>query len=240
MIDKFGEALSLLWDHIWLFTAIVLTVALPGNVIIKLITLSAGEANFMATLYVSIWIEVIFAPLYIGALIYALARIKSGKTVTYGEAMNVGLRKWFALFAARFIASIFIGLGLLLLVVPGVMLALRYALLDPAVVLEDKGISESRARSAVLTAGRRWEIFGATVLFFLGLVLVSFLFYLPFGVIEALEISANLAPVEIIIDCVISVAAVIIQIVLFLYYWEAVGGQPGTGAPAPGEQQVPA
>lgn len=240
MIDKFGEAFSLLWDHIWLFTAIVLTVALPGNVIIKLITLSAGEANFMATLYASIWIEVIFAPLYLGALIYALARIKSGKSVTYREAMAVGVKKWFALFAARFVASLFIGIGLIVLIVPGIILALRYALIDCAVILEDKGVADSLSRSTALTAGRRWEIFGAALLFFLGLVLVSILFYFPFGVIEALEISANLAPVEIIIDCVISVAAVIIQIVLFLYYWEVVKQEAGTSSSSQGEQQVPA
>ena len=179
MIDKFGEAFSLLWDHIWLFTAIVLTVALPGNVIIKLITLSAGEANFMATLYASIWIEVIFAPLYLGALIYALARIKSGKSVTYREAMAVGVKKWFALFAARFVASLFIGIGLIVLIVPGIILALRYALIDCAVILEDKGVADSLSRSTALTAGRRWEIFGAALLFFLGLVLVSILILFP-------------------------------------------------------------
>ena len=239
MINKFGEAFSLLWDHIWLFTAIVLTVALPGNVIIKLITLSAGEANFMATLYASIWIEVIFAPLYLGALIYALARIKSGKSVTYREAMAVGVKKWFALFAARFVASLFIGIGLIVLIVPGIILALRYALIDCAVILEDKGVADSLSRSTALTAGRRWEIFGAALLFFLGLVLVSILFYFPFGVIEALEISANLAPVEIILDCLISVVTVIIQIVLFLYYWEAVHKEKGTNISAQGEQQVP-
>ena len=67
MFNKFGEAFSLLFKHIWLFSAIVLTVALPANVLIKLITLSAGEANFMAILNASIWIEVIFGPLYIRA-----------------------------------------------------------------------------------------------------------------------------------------------------------------------------
>ena len=240
MFNKFGEAFSLLFKHIWLFSAIVLTVSLPGNVIIKLITLSAGKANFMATLYASMWIEVIFAPLYIGALIYALARIKSGQSVTYREAMAVGLKKWFALFAARFIANIFISLGFLLLIVPGIMLALRYALLDPAVVLEDKGISASRARSTTLTAGRRWEILGAVVLLFLGLIVVSIFFYLPFGAIEALELSVNLAPVEILVDSVLSVITVLINIVLFLYYWEAVNGQPGTAASSSGEQQVQA
>lgn len=236
MFDKFGEAFSLLFKHIWLFSAIVLTVTLPGNVIIKLVTVYAGEENFMATFNASIWIEVIFAPLYIGALIYALARIKSGKSVTYREAMAVGVRKWFALFAARFIASLLISLGFLLLIVPGVMLAVRYALLDPAVVLEDKGIAASRARSIALTAGRRWEIFGVSVLFFLGLIMVVILFYLPFGIVEAFELSAKLAPLEIIVDCVISIASALIHIVLFLYYWEAVGGQTGSGASTPGEQ----
>ena len=240
MFDKFGEAFSLLFKHIWLFSAIVLTVALPVNVIVHLVTMYAGEANFMATLSTSIWLEVIFGPLYIGALIHALARTKSGNTVTYKEAMSAGVKSWFRLFAVRFVTGIFIGLGFLVLIVPGVILAVRYALVDCATVLEGKRVGESMDRSVTLTAGRRWEIFGASVLFFLGLIVVSIFFYLPFGVIEALELSVNLAPVEIIVDCVVSVAVAIIYIVLFLYYWEAVNGQPGKEAASTSEQQVQA
>ncbi len=240
MFEKFGEAFSLLFKHIWLFSAIVLTVALPVNVIVHLVTMYAGEANFMATLNTSIWLEVIFAPVYIGALIHALARIKSGNTVTYKEAMSAGVESWFRLFAVRFVTGIFIGLGFLILIVPGVILAVRYALVDCATVLEGKRVGESMDRSVALTAGRRWEIFGASVLFFLGLIVVSIFFYFPFGVIEALELSVNLAPAEIIVDCVVSVAVAILYIVLFLYYWEAVNGQPDKEVAPPDEQQVQA
>jgi len=50
-------------------------------------------------------------------------------------ALNVGLR---------------VALGLVLLIVPGIYLALRYAVAVPAAVIEDAGISQSLARSGEL------------------------------------------------------------------------------------------
>lgn len=240
MFEKFGEAFSLLFKHIWLFSAVVLTVWLPGNVLVAIVTDQAGKDDFMVVFRTIMVIEGVFSPIYVGALLYTLSRIKSGQAVTYREAMAVGVKKWFALFATRFIAGIFIVLGLILLVIPGIILALLFALIDSAVILENKGIFDSLKRSIALTAGRRWEILGAMLLLFLGLIVLSVLVYLPFGVIEALELSVNLTPVQIVVDCAMSVVALVIQIVLFLYYWEAVGGQPGSGASATGEQQVPA
>jgi len=240
MFDKFGEAFSLLFKHIRLFSAIALTVWLPGNIVLMLVTIFTDENNLLGIFYATMCIEIVFSPLYVCALIYALSRIKAGHAVTYKEAMTTGIRKWFALFAARFIASLIITLGLILFIVPGVMLALRYAFLDPAVILEDKGIAGSRARSTALTKGKRWEILGVAALFFLGIIAISVLFYLPFGVIEALELSVNLAPVELVVDCVLSVAYLIIHIVLFLYFWEAVKLQKDIGPPVPGGQKVPA
>jgi hypothetical protein len=49
-------------------------------------------------------------------------------------------------------------LGLICLVVPGVLLALKYAVTIPAAVVENTGVSKSLARSAQLTKGRRGRI----------------------------------------------------------------------------------
>jgi uncharacterized membrane protein len=73
-----------------------------------------------------------------------------------------------------------VGLGLLLLFIPGIMLAVGLALAIPAVVLEP-GLSPSAAlsRSWELTRGARWRIFG------LGLTLIV-LIYVPFIAITTL------------------------------------------------------
>ena len=69
-----------------------------------------------------------------------------------------------------FLISILLGLGLgvgfLLLVVPGLILLTVWWVAIPAAVVERPGIFASFSRSAELTKGRRWGIFAIVVLVF--------------------------------------------------------------------------
>jgi hypothetical protein len=235
MINKFSEAIAILWRNLGLFTAIVLTVWLPGNILVNFVAYNYVEVSDLGIMKLTMWIEGIFGPIYIGALVYALYQIKMGKTVTYKKAMSIGFKKWGSLFAARFVASLIMGLGLIAFIIPGIILAVRYSLIDAAVVIEDKGASESRVRSIDLTAGRRWQIFWAAILFFIPFMIVSFTIYMPLGFFESL----NIMPVEVMLDCILDVAFAVIQIVVFLFYWESI--QPITRAePAAGADGVTA
>jgi len=218
MARKFSEALSLLWNNLGLFSAIVLTVWLPGNILTYLVAYNYAENSPLGFMKLAMWIECIFGPICIGALVYALYQIKMGKEVTYRDAIGVGFKRWGSLFAARLVAGIFIVLGFLALLIPGIILAVRYSLLDAAVVIEAKGVTESRSRSINLTAGRRWQIFGAAILFFIPFVFLSFIIYVPLEYSESL----NIMPVEVALDCVLDVFYVVIQIVVFLFYWESI------------------
>jgi hypothetical protein len=234
MFARFVEAFRLLKGHIGLFTAIILTVWLPGNLLINFVVYNAGGASDIASLKLTMWLEAIFGPIYIGALVYSLFQIKSGHTVTYRVAMTVGIKKWGALFVARFVAGIFLILGFFALVIPGLVLTVRYSLLDAAVIIEDKGATESRARSTELTTGYRWQIFGSAIIFFTLFLILSFTIYLPLGLSESL----NIMPVEVVLDCILDVAYSVIQIVIFLFYWESIQTQKHT-EPVSGGNELP-
>ena len=217
MIARFSEALHLLGRHIGLFAAIILTVWLPGNILLNYVAYNVEGLSDMGFLKLTMWIEGIFGPLYIGALVHSLYQIKTGRPVTYREAMTVGLKNWGALFGARLVAGFLMGLGLIALVIPGLILAVRYSLLDAAVIIENKGASESRARSTELTIGCRWQIFWSAIIFAILFMSLSFIVYLPLGLIESL----NTMPIEIVLDCILDIAYAVIQIVIFLFYWES-------------------
>ncbi len=213
MTARFSEALRLLWRHLGLFAAIILTVALPGMILGHYV-----DPKLKASSYgVVVGVEEVFGPIYIGALVYALFQIKSGHIVSYKEAIRTGFMKWGSLFAARLVASILIALGFIALVIPGIVLAVQYSFLDPAVVIEGRGPLESRARSIELTAGQRWQIFWAAVLFFVPFFVILYAIHLPLRFIEAL----NIMPVEVVLGCILYIAYAVIQIVVFLFYWEA-------------------
>jgi len=164
--------------------------------------------------------------------VYAIYEIKMGRRVTYTDAISVGFKKWFFLFAARFVAGFLILLGLVALIIPGIILAIRYSLLDEAVVLEDKGGRDSRSRSTTLTVGKRREIFNAFGLFFISYAIFGAIIYLPLSFFESLDIML----VGVVLDCVMDIFFTVIEIVIFLYYWEAV--RPTTIAEPANEPDV--
>lgn len=217
MKDKFKEALLLLKKNFWLFAAIILTVWLPGNILSNAIIYYNPEISFVGMVKLPMIIESIFGPLYIGAMVYALNQIKMGQDASYNEAIGVGIKNWFNLFTARLIAGLLVCLGLIALIIPGIVLMVRYSLLDAAVIIENKGVHDSRKRSVELTTGKRWQIFNAAILFHFFFFLFTFLMYAPFGFIE----TNALMPAEIAIDCILDVIYAVIQIVIFLFYWEA-------------------
>jgi len=221
MFQKLGEAVSIWVSNIALFALIILTVWLPANILLNLYAYNISSPDLWNITRISMALEGIFGPIYIGAMIYALFRIKQGQKVGYKEAINVGFKNWGKLFMARFVAGVLIGLGFIALVIPGIILAVRYAVLDSAVIVEGAGSSLARSRSIELTKGRRWKIFGALILFFVAFVIVSLIVYIPLGFVDHIIISIAL-------DCILDVVFGVLMIVLFLFYWEAKGKEPLT------------
>jgi hypothetical protein len=68
-------------------------------------------------------------------------------------------------------SGVLIGLGFVLLIVPGVLLALRWSAAGPVLVLEGRSIPEAMGRSADLTRDRRGSIF-LLFLIFVGIEVV--------------------------------------------------------------------
>jgi len=166
-------------------------------------------------------LEGIFGPIYIGAMVYALFKIKQNQKVSYKEAINVGFKNWGRLFVARWIAGVLIMLGFIALIIPGIILTVRYAVLDSAVIIEGASASQARSRSVELTKGNRWKIFGVFVTFFLSFFIISFIVYIPLAFIDHIALS-------IVLDCILDVIFGILMIVLFLFYWEAKEREPLT------------
>jgi len=227
MLAKFAEAIRLLSKNLVLFSSIIFTVWLPGNVLVNYLAYYVyPEDEGLRTIRITMFIEAIFGPIYVAAMIHALSKLKEGERPRYLDAMAVGFRNWGRLFVAQLLAGLLIGLGFIALVVPGVVLLVRYALLDEVVVLEGAGTDRARRRSTELTTGVRWQIFWAGLLFSAGFLLISYLSSLPMDLLlERWPLSGTMAA-EVALDCVLDVTYAIMQIVMFLYYWQAVHGKP--------------
>jgi hypothetical protein len=63
-----------------------------------------------------------------------------------------------------------VAVGLLLLIVPGLYLLTRWALVVPVIVLEDRRAGESFSRSSELVKGHGWDVFGVVIVTLVGLI----------------------------------------------------------------------
>lgn len=217
------ETVRLLLAHLELFTRLTLTVWLPATVVANYQDFfGAGEAGVPRGVAVILSTELVLGPLVAGAIIAALDRIARGEPASYSEALGDGLAVWPRLFLVRVVTGLIIAGGLLLLVVPGVILLVRYALVDSVAVLEGAGPGAARRRSAELTASQRRDIFMTGGALFVAVWVASMTLSVVLHAVPPL----NHFVVRVLLDCAFAVGQTVFTIALFLFYQRGLSGGP--------------
>lgn len=132
--------------------------------------LNAGSASIyrlLELLLVSMPFSMAVSSLAHAAITRATVSAIEGRTSSFGECLETALAVFLPIFAMSIVSTIAVGLGLILLVVPGVVLYLIWSVALPALVIERIGIFEALRRSAVLTKGAKWQILGISLIFLL-------------------------------------------------------------------------
>ena len=110
--------------------------------------------------------QVVTVPMLTCALIYGCARGLDGRPASMEECLRAGTSKWLPMLGLMIVSGFLTAIGLILLIVPGVLLLLRWWVAGPVLVLEGRGIAEAMGRSAALTRDRRWSIFLRFLIYF--------------------------------------------------------------------------
>lgn len=114
------------------------------------------------------------------ATTWAVSRIYLGESVTIADAYKAVWRRAFMLFWTLFLAGLFIYLGLIACIVPGVILMFRYAFISEVFVLEGLSGKDARVRSASLADGNQLRIFVLGLLSTLLAVIITGALTFPF------------------------------------------------------------
>jgi uncharacterized membrane protein len=107
-----------------------------------------------------------------GVIRLALAEL-TAEPVTVARAMAVGRERMWALLGLYLLMALGVGLGLILLIVPGVLLALAWSVAAPVLIEERRPVMACFGRSAELTRGSRLYIFGVGLTFLVFEILAS-------------------------------------------------------------------
>lgn len=112
-----------------------------------------------------------------GAWIALLASAAQGKTLGLGDAFARGASVALMLFLSNLFVGLGVGFGLILLLIPGILLALGWCMAGASVVVAQKGPFEAMGESWGLTTGHRGNLFLA----FLATGVVAFVVSLAVG-----------------------------------------------------------
>lgn len=113
------------------------------------------------------------------ATVTAVSSVYLGQSLTLREAYSRVKGKVIRVMLAMIGMGIGVGLGFLLLIVPGIVLVLMWALTIPVVVLEEADLFDALRRSRELTAGHRGRVFLIIFLFVLLTYLFTMLWDIP-------------------------------------------------------------
>jgi hypothetical protein len=165
--------------HFVLFVGIA---ALPGLLALTLqvatIFFKPAQAGVPLTAVLALaamFVYLVTTMLTHGATVVAVSHILLGRETHITEAFNSIRPRLGKLIIISLNVFVRVLLGALLLVFPGILLALRYSLAIPVAVLEDTGVSASLSRSATLTKGHRGRILLVYFLLFVLIVIASML-----------------------------------------------------------------
>jgi len=161
------------------FLAIAFVLYFLTAVIVVLLTMTAGTTGYI----VAAIIEFTAAFLVQAAMVKAVQDVRDGRTdLSLDATISAGARFLLPVAGASILAAIGIGIGLVVLVVPGLILMTYWSLIVPSIVVGESGAMASFGQSWRAVSGHFWQAFGTYVLVFLiwvafdialGLVLVT-------------------------------------------------------------------
>jgi hypothetical protein len=155
------------WRHLIPIAAVFyLGIGIVTFVLVALVPLLGVLVSAILSLIGVFWVQ--------GALTRAVQDIRDGRAdLSIGDTFSSVGNKVAPIAGASILDGIAIGIGFILLVIPGLFLLTIWAVIIPAIVLENRGALESFGRSRELVRGNGFNVFGIIVLTWLILLAVG-------------------------------------------------------------------
>jgi len=185
----FGDALRAYGSNIGTFLLISAAIIVPAKLVVSGLGLeqfsgpyddSPSVAETAIPAAVSF---LVVAPLITATCIHSLRDIAGGGTPKAGRSLAAGLDAFAPIFFAIVLAAAGIAAGLLVLVVPGVYLAVRWYFVPQAVVLEKAGGPSALRASGRVVQGFWWRACGVLILANLAATIPNIVLVTPFAAI---------------------------------------------------------
>jgi hypothetical protein len=155
----FSRTVTLLSRNFPIYFVVAALAALPAVVLEHSGAQKGGAGQLLGFVLMAA-----LGPLSQAIMMHAASQDMRGDPVSLSESVRFGLGRWLPLIGLSLCLGLAIGMGFLLLIVPGFILMAMWYVATPACIVERLGVSASFARSSALTKGHRWQVFGMMLL----------------------------------------------------------------------------
>ncbi len=215
-------------------------VLLPLAFVLYLIVavIDAIIAGSVILIPVALAVSVITVTLYQGMVVNLVSDVQDGRRdFTIEELIRATGPVVLPLIGAGLLAGIAIGIGFLLLIVPGLILLTIWSVIAPVIVVEHSGVIDAFGRSRELVRGNGWQVFGVIVVVYVIVFVANF-------VLGAIGIAiSDSAAGRIVFNLISStITAPIAALVAAVIYFRlvAIKGEQAPAVPAPAAPAPPA
>ncbi len=212
MLEKFlMDSWSFFKKHVVALSIIVLPIVVPIDVFIALYEyFLASEEYVFYEQVVPMAISIIAYPIYAVGVVFYLASNVSGEILATNTLWRLGVKFWFPYLVLSILVSLAIALGFVLLIVPGIILVIRYSFSEFDLLLNQSKPLNAMRNSWGATKEYVWVIFG-------GYVVITPVLYLPYLLVSLLfdESSLSYFVLETVSDIIYSVLSILYTIFAF-------------------------
>lgn len=162
----FGTTLNEIFAIYGARAGVLLPVAFWFFLVVAIVDGFTGSS--LALLPLALIISTIVSTLYQGVVVGLVRDVQDGRLdAPAGELIRAALPVVGPLIGAAILSGIAIGIGLFLLLVPGLFLLTIWAVIAPAIVIERTGVLAAFGRSRELVRGNGWAVFGVILVAYL-------------------------------------------------------------------------
>jgi hypothetical protein len=199
--ELIGATFSLYRRYPWLFLLLAAIVVVPYQALDAIPTLGVvhGAAKGWLSFALTVADLALVVPLVSALHVYAVDDVRQGRQPAISSVARRGIATLSIVSPAVFLTWLGITLGFVALIVPGIILLVRWAVVAQTASLGAKRWQEALDRSKFLTDGRFWHVFALVLMVFV-------ITEMPFGILFPIYGLKTTALVPFLIRSVLAIA----------------------------------
>lgn len=144
-------------------------------------------AALFGAMGITFLVALLIFPVGVSAMIHAVSEARLGRRLGVGEALRLGLRRYWALTGLMFVYFTVVAvLWITLIGMPvAIYFMVAWGLSYATLLLEGAGVFGSLSRSRALVRGMWWRTFGIAILFWLFQSIAAWIITLPVSIVAA-------------------------------------------------------